>query len=266
MGATACSDCQRAPAAAEACKGVPAPTPTWASPSGPDDAVARIEWLEHELRLLKDDNYRIREDQLRFRQDATSRRRSPGRESSAAEVCPQRSSGRGSAKGLSADLPQTPKSAWSANAVGQSSQPWSGRAASPRASPPRIVISDVDQQLSHMRDMVKSLQAENSQLRATVHRSSDLSSGGATARYQLLEDRIGELQQAQLQPSRDSRQFSGHSPAAAVVDLPAFGIREDGAGNCESAGSLRELQQQYEALSHEHASLRGKVRRLAHMS
>ncbi|CAK9028819.1 unnamed protein product [Durusdinium trenchii] len=177
-----------------------------------DEATRKVDQLALELRILKDENYRIREEQLRLekelKQARPADREAQGR-------------GRSNQDRRSGDLDiRTP--------------------------------SHEDQQLLYMKEVIRSLQAENSRLKKGEKVSVNASSGVTEEEYRRLE---GQLRMLQRQHGRMQAGSTGVSTAVSGVSTPLSSFGED--------TRVRALASRYEALHREQEELRNKVRRLA---
>jgi len=194
----------------------------------PEDAARKIDQLDLELRMLKDDNFRLRGEQVSLERDLQD-----------ASLI------RGGKK--TSQLPS--------------------RSSVPTSASTRI---DLEQQLTYMRELVRSLQTENAQLRSA---NGDVSEG----EYRQLQQKAAQLQQAHLRQVQEARhlqmQVSASGTTTPTSQAPgrgSFGSLFAGCGgimNGDAAAgsqSLRELQAQLQSLTNEQEALRGKVRRLAH--
>lgn len=229
-----------------------------------NQAGTKMDQLDLELRMLKDENYRIREEQLRLEREMKDPafRTSVGPFSSRQSLGVQRAGGGGD--GAS-----------------------------------RV---DLEQQLTYTQELIRSLQGENLRLRGqlSVPAAGQGGPGGAggaawgagsgqggrggagaeasrsEASYRQLRERLASLQQAHLQQLQDQRQaqpgvapprtsFSAVQPARGSYPS-AYHSRASSAygGGPPAAGqSDPELRAQLQALQQEQELLRGKVRKLA---
>ncbi|CAK9028818.1 unnamed protein product [Durusdinium trenchii] len=169
-----------------------------------DEATRKVDQLALELRILKDENYRIREEQLR----------------------------------LEKELKQARPADREAQGRGRSNQD--------RRS------GHEDQQLLYMKEVIRSLQAENSRLKKGEKVSVNASSGVTEEEYRRLE---GQLRMLQRQHGRMQAGSTGVSTAVSGVSTPLSSFGED--------TRVRALASRYEALHREQEELRNKVRRLA---
>ena len=227
-------------------------TGTWRW-SPPEDTSRRAEQLELELRLLREENYKAREEALRhvrggepdmFGTRYTPMTRSPG---SGGDVGPQSGAGR----------------------------------------------VDLEQQLTYMRELVRSLQNENERLKES-NRSAEHAGAVDEAEYRALQQKMMSLQQAHLNQLQEARQLQLKSPwlntagpassgptssgtcvsgslhgltttAGSGGSRGVSGMSTPGQGSCATPGSqMQYLQSQYQSLVVEQEQLRGKVRRLAY--
>jgi len=217
-----------------------------------EEASRRIEALCLELRMLKDDNYRIREEQIELERGMTE----------AGIQLPSAGGGGGFGSG-----PGRPAH-WADQA------PPAGAAGG--GQPPLEGSQQQQRQLGQLHDAIRSLQEENRTLReARSHGVSDASTDAgpddvSEEEYRSLQDRLAKLQQSHLRQLQEARQLKSRQTGSAPtsgMSTPystaggfggmAFGLQCTGQ-------DMRVLQAQYQALMHEQEVLRGKVRKLAH--
>lgn len=248
-------DCQATPGAAR--------SRSWSSHATqqrywgqPDEMSRWIEQLELELRQLKDDNFRAREETLRCGKGGD------------ADIFGRRNGRTGSGP--------VPVIAGGGDVDGGI-----------RACDRRV---DLEQQLTYMRELVRGLQLQNQRLVGT-----DLPSqhGGGDvvdeADYRRLQQKMMTLQQAHLNQLQEARQLqlkspwlntpgvspghwggSGNAGSFHGLTRPTAGsglsgMSTPGLGGSATPGSqLQHLQSQYQTLVAEQEQLRSKVRHLAH--
>jgi len=188
-----------------------------------DEVMGKTAQLDLELRMLKDDNYRIREE--------LSRR-----------------------------------------ARGRPPQRIEGSDANPHVDP--------EQQLSYMKEMIRSLQAENARLRSPQLQDARGDDGGgervSEEKHRRLQQELARLQQSHLQQLQEARQLQAASALTSAVPSGAPSAAPSGRATPVSTlgrmvlrgGNTPEesqaLRAQYEALVREQEALRAKVRKLAH--
>lgn len=217
--------------------------------------------------MLKDDNYRIREEQLHLEKGLAEKGvtvpgsgGSPGR--------PQLQSATG--RPHSGNFGSFSKVADARN-----------RSETPDGS--EFVVQQ--HQRSQLQEAVRHLEQENRRLRETRGRyglASDASTDVGVddvseEEYQALQERLARLQQNHLRQLQEARQLKGRSYAGSArtsgVSTPlssAAGFSGSMAlapGDGFSRGSgqdARALQEQYKALVHEQGVLKSKIRKLAH--
>ncbi|CAE7391225.1 RBCMT [Symbiodinium sp. CCMP2456] len=187
-----------------------------------DQASRKADQLALELRMLKDENYRIREEQLRLEKELRARRQW-------AQPSPS-------------ERPSHSKWRSSEATVGTQGGPSAGA---------RPGGADY-QQMAYMKEVIRSLQEENSQLRRG-EKSVAASPTVSQEEYRQLERQLRALQQQQLRQVGSA----GVSTAVSGVSTP---LSSSGHIFGEEARSMRA---HYEALQREQDELRNKVRRLA---
>jgi len=242
----------------------------------PFEAGRRIEQLDLELRMLKDDNYRIREEQLRLER-SLKQEGGPGH---------HRSSGSSSGGGYG--LAGGYGAATGGGDYGRGSRagaPSRGSYGGLRGSSlSEEVRVDSDQQLMYMKEQVRNMQEENRRVKSKVARG-----GGGVGpdvrgdfvseeQYRALQEKLADLQQRHLQRLQEARHLqggrssAGGSAANSGLSTPV----STNAGRFSAASSTaapysrghtpqdgRALQSQYQALLREQEMLRAKVRKLA---
>mmetsp|Transcript_21950 Transcript_21950/g.51487 ORF Transcript_21950/g.51487 Transcript_21950/m.51487 type:complete len:217 (-) Transcript_21950:126-776(-) len=188
-----------------------------------DQASRKADQLALELRMLKDENYRIREEQLRLEKELRARRHwaQPSERPS--------------------ERPTSSK--WRSSEATIGAQGGPGASGRPGAD---------YQQMAYMKEVIRSLQEENSQLRRG-EKSVATSPTVSQEEYRQLERQLRALQQQQLRQVGSA----GVSTAVSGVSTP---LSSSGHYFGEEARSMRA---HYEALQREQDELRNKVRRLA---
>lgn len=287
----------------------------------PDEATRRIEQLEFELRMLKEENFKVREEALRHR---------PGENAGYSRLYGQAGGnstglvgngmvdplgnprlggglgGGGSLAGLGGGRCPGPRGGSFMDAAGRhgcggggglGSMGGCGCGGGPDSGGrsgggPRSV--DLEQQLTYMRELVRSLQAENKRLKEQQNHLQPNRDAGAgygpngvdEAEYRRLQQKMMSLQQAHLNQLQEARQLqvkagslavphgqgslsnSGHCSSFPGLTTTAgsgnSGPSTPGPGTATPGSQLHHLQSQYQTLLAEHETLRGKVRRLAH--
>lgn len=219
----------------------------------PQEAARRIEQLDLELRMLKDDNYRIREEHLRMERNL---REVP-------------------------DGARREAAAYSCAGAGYGGSGYS--AAHPSGSGQGRVNGD--QQLAYMREMVRNLQEENRRLKTMCGgqrwdrpATEPLEGFVSEEKCRALHARLAQLQQQHLQHLQEARLIQG-GRSSAGGSAPNSGLStpvSTNFGRCSGASSTaapqsrgytpqdsHALRSQYEAIMREQEMLRSKVRKLA---
>lgn len=202
-----------------------------------DEATRKVDQLALELRMLKDENYRIREEQLRLEKELKARSSWHGSTGSTGRRSPPApgQSGRGRDE---------------ADRLGRFT---SGQGQANQAGPPGGKGCE-DHQLMYMKEVIRSLQAENTRLRKGETSVSASPTGVTEEEYRRLE---GQLRMLQRQHGRmQAAGSAGVSTAVSGVSTPLSSFQED-------QRAMRALAGHYEALQREQQELRNKVRRLA---
>eukprot|EP00929_Paragymnodinium_shiwhaense_P022436 TRINITY_DN14336_c0_g1_i1.p2 TRINITY_DN14336_c0_g1~~TRINITY_DN14336_c0_g1_i1.p2 ORF type:complete len:251 (+),score=49.17 TRINITY_DN14336_c0_g1_i1:71-754(+) len=131
-----------------------------------DEADRKLDQLEMELRMLRDDNFRIREEQMRLDREMKSMPHTG---------LPQgRGAGPGSAPGPASFSRQGPANR-----------------------------GDTEQQLSYMQDLIRSLQGENQKMRSQMQ--GGMGGGASQQEVVQLRHRLAQLQQAHLRQLSETR-------------------------------------------------------------
>lgn len=240
----------------------------------PQEATRRIEQLDLELRMLKDDNYRIREEHLRLERNL--REVSDGaRREAAAYSCAGAGYG---GSGYSAAHPSGVARGLGAAGVGAAAGGALGRG----SGQGRV---NGDQQLAYMREMVRNLQEENRRLKTIWGgqrwdrpAAEPLEGFVSEEKCRALHARLAQLQQQHLQHLQEARLIQG-GRSSAGGSAPNSGLstpvstnfgRFSGASSTaapQSRGHTPQdshaLRSQYEAIMREQEMLRSKVRKLA---
>lgn len=204
-----------------------------------EEATRKIEALCLELRMLKDDNYRIREEQLGLEKGL----------SEAGIVWP-------SGAGLGSGRPK----AFSGGDPAQQRQLEQCHAAARNLQEENRVLRE-----ARSRDCPAS------------DASTDAGADDVSEEeYRALQERLARLQQSHLKQLQEARQLKTRSSASATASAANSGMSTPfstagGPGGIMAFGSgsgqdMKALQAQYQALLHEQESLRSKVRKLAHSS
>lgn len=245
----------------------------WSS-QAPDEAAKKMDQLSLELRMLKDENYRIREDQLRLEKEMKAR----GLARDGSFVGVGLPGERGSRGGSFVNVGMGNDRGSFTNVGGRSSfnalgegfagyDPRSSWGQGP-ASSSNLRASSADPQVSYMKEVIRTLQAENSRLRrATAEVPIGASAGGmrdqvSEEEYLQLQRQLKSLQQAHLrQVQQQVRSGHGSATASTAVSGTASPLSSQ---TPLMSQDTRALQAQYEALQQEQEMLRSKVRRLAH--
>eukprot|EP00435_Cladocopium_sp_Y103_P012624 s321_g3.t1 len=211
-----------------------------------DEATRKVDQLALELRMLKDENYRIREEQLRLEKELKARaswQSQTGRRSLAPAV-PGRD-GRETGRGREG----RPYEGYEA----ERGRFTSGQGQTNQTGPPGGKGCE-DHQLMYMKEVIRSLQAENTRLRKGETSVNASPTGVTEEEYRRLE---GQLRMLQRQHGRMQAVGSaGVSTAVSGVSTPLSSFGED-------QRAMRALAGHYEALQREQQELRNKVRRLA---
>jgi len=216
-----------------------------------DDTAKRIEQLAAELRMLKDSNYRLREEHLELQRALSDAQYG------------RRSRDRGGAAGGASDA---------------AGGPWRfPRVPSASCADPRV---DIDQQVLYMQQMVRKLQEENRLLHRSAVEGTGVSSASETVaggtvgqeEFRALRTRVAHMQQQHLQHLQEARHLkslatsaptSGRStPVSTGGGLLSATASAMGSTPGVSADG-RSMQAQYDALTREQEELRAKIRRLA---
>eukprot|EP00930_Biecheleria_cincta_P003987 TRINITY_DN104894_c0_g1_i1.p1 TRINITY_DN104894_c0_g1~~TRINITY_DN104894_c0_g1_i1.p1 ORF type:complete len:304 (+),score=67.11 TRINITY_DN104894_c0_g1_i1:76-912(+) len=240
-----------------------------------DEAARKVDQLGLELRMLKDDNYRIREEQLRLEKELKANgqglqwRGGGGLDSgSFLGVGMDGRSGNGGSflgVGMEGHGGRRDRDVGSFVGVGMDGRSAAAAYQNHRQGPD----SEQQQQLRYMKEVVRQLQAENSRLRGKAGVGSpNRSHGGSSAvseeEYRKLQRHLKGLQQQHLQQVQRARQWQGAGSASASTAISGvstpLGSSQYGLGSEDP----RALRAQFEALQREQEELRGKVRRLAH--
>lgn len=180
------------------------------------DANRKLDQLEMELRMLRDDNFRIREEQLRLDREMKL-------------------------------MPTTGAAPSSLMNTGPGGPPGGGNS--------RV---DLEQQLSYMNDLVRSLQGENQKLR---HGGGVGGGGGAEAAQ--LRERLAQLQQAHLRQLSETRALQSGANTPLAPGRGSFGAPIPNGAFTPGGSVDPNLLAQLQAAQAEQEALRSKVRKLA---
>lgn len=242
-----------------------------------EEAIRKIEALALELRMLKDDNYRIREEQLELERGlAELGMTSPSSTTALSGSGPGRPlSAGGSDKTFVGGSLGSDRGGYSLNmslkgGVFSSSGDVRNLAADQRG--PEFAAQQ--RQLAQLYDAVRNLEEENRRLRETRNRDGPASDASTDAggddvseeEYRGLQERLARLQQSHLRQLQEARQLKARSSlssaATSGVSTPISSGFAAGMAPGDAHGGG--LQAQYQALLQEQEVLRSKVRKLAH--
>lgn len=259
-----------------------------------DEAARKVDQLGLELRMLKDDNYRIREEQLRLEKELKANgaglqwRQSGGGGMDGGSflgVGMEGRGGNGSFLGVGMEghggrrrddgsfvgVGMPGSNTGSFVGVGMDGHSSAAAYQNHRRGPD----SDQQQQLRYMKEVVRQLQAENSRLRGgkagpgspnPSHGGSQGSQGVSEEEYRKLQRQLKGLQQQHLQQVQRTRQWQGNGSASASTAISGVSTPLGSTTHGLGMEDPRALRAQFEALQREQEELRGKVRRLAHNS
>ncbi|CAL1174095.1 unnamed protein product [Cladocopium goreaui] len=209
-----------------------------------DEATRKVDQLALELRMLKDENYRIREEQLRLEKELKARSSWHGSTGS---------TGRRSLAPAPGQSGRGREGRDEAERLGRFTSGNVGQGQANQAGPPGGKGCE-DHQLMYMKEVIRSLQAENTRLRKGETSVSASPTGVTEEEYRRLE---GQLRMLQRQHGRmQAAGSAGVSTAVSGVSTPLSSFGED-------QRAMRALAGHYEALQREQQELRNKVRRLA---
>mmetsp|Transcript_155 Transcript_155/g.343 ORF Transcript_155/g.343 Transcript_155/m.343 type:complete len:264 (+) Transcript_155:52-843(+) len=223
---------------------------------GAEEASRKAEQLALELRMLKDDNYRIREEQLRLEKEGWRGDRGmdrgsflgagmDGRGGSFVGVGMEGRGGSFVGVGMEGNASGRGGSFLGVGMEGRGGRgSYGGRPES-------------DQQLSYMKEVIRNLQDENQRLRG---KNVGASGSVSEDEYRKLQQQLKSLQQQHLRQVQQQRQMQGSAGVSTAVSGVSTPL-SSASPHMEDA----RLRAQFEALQREQDELRGKVRRLAHM-
>eukprot|EP00434_Breviolum_minutum_P046091 symbB.v1.2.041501.t1/scaffold8291.1/size6948/1 len=212
-----------------------------------DEGTRKVDQLTLELRMLKDENYRIREEQLRLEKELKVRAPpwQPGHAGHGPCVPSGRSEGHGAgpvSNGRARSRPERDQADQTRFRRAEDFGAPGGRAGPPGRG-------QEDRQLAYMKEVIRSLQAENTRLRKG-DKTVNASSGVSEEEYRRLE---GQLRMLQRQHGRvQAAGSAGVSTAVSGVSTPLSSFNED-------QRAMRALAGHYEALQREQEELRNKA-------
>lgn len=249
-----------------------------------EEANRKVEQLGLELRMLKDDNYRIREEQLRLEKELKAgghglqwRGGSGGGSMDSGSFLGVGMDGRsGNSSFLGTGMDghggrrdrdrDRDRDGGSFVGVGMEGRSAEAAYQNQHQSPD----SNQQQQLRYMNEVVRQLQAENSRLRGgkagvgSPSHNQGGSSGVSEEEYRKLQRHLKGLQQQHLQQVQRARQWQGAGSASASTAISGVSTPLGSSQYGPGSEDPRALRAQFEALQREQEELRGKVRRLAH--
>eukprot|EP00927_Polykrikos_kofoidii_P053625 TRINITY_DN48219_c0_g1_i1.p1 TRINITY_DN48219_c0_g1~~TRINITY_DN48219_c0_g1_i1.p1 ORF type:complete len:241 (+),score=43.12 TRINITY_DN48219_c0_g1_i1:89-811(+) len=214
----------------------------------------KIEQLDQELRWLRDDNYRIREEQLRLERELN-------------QHAALRDGGLGCGPGSPPQPRGGQRQARGQHAPGMRS---GGVGFEDSSQAARV---DMEQQLTYMHELIRSIRSENDKLKQVIRADANVGPGSGSVeerKYIQLQEKMAQLQHAhhrQMQQLRSLQSNTASPKLPGRSSFPALSQQQQYQqhqfyGQQQLPGS-GDLQAELQKLSQENEALRGKVRKLA---